>query len=148
MPKAALNEGLIQPNTKIWIWLLNAYYEFNILIFVHIITKPGGCFNIKQAELLNQLTLCLLRNFTDIDPYLYTPSSDLNSVIPLRARFMGPTWGPLGANRTQVGPMRATWTLFFGTLFHKEIFCTRNKEVGRLELAFNSECSLGSFNKL
>ena len=34
--------------------------------------------------------------------------------VPLQiliARFMGPTWGPSGANRTQMGPMLASWTL-------------------------------------
>ena len=30
------------------------------------------------------------------------------------ARFMGPTWSPSGANRTQVGPMLAPWTLLSG----------------------------------
>ena len=30
------------------------------------------------------------------------------------ARFMGPTWGPPGADRTQVGPMLAPWTLLSG----------------------------------
>ena len=34
---------------------------------------------------------------------------------PLIARFMGPTWGPSGAERTQVGPMLAPWTLLSGT---------------------------------
>ena len=34
---------------------------------------------------------------------------------PLIARFMGPTWGPYGAGRTQVGPMLAPWTLLSGT---------------------------------
>ena len=29
----------------------------------------------------------------------------------LIARFMGPAWGPSGADRTQVGPMLAPWTL-------------------------------------
>ena len=29
----------------------------------------------------------------------------------LIARFMEPSWGPLGAGRTQVGPMLAPWTL-------------------------------------
>ena len=29
----------------------------------------------------------------------------------LIAKFMGPTWGPPGADRTQMGPMLATWTL-------------------------------------
>ena len=32
----------------------------------------------------------------------------------MRARFMGPTWGPSGADRTQVGPMLAPWTLLSG----------------------------------
>ena len=33
----------------------------------------------------------------------------------LLARFMGPTWGPSGADRTQVDPMLAPWTLLSGT---------------------------------
>ena len=32
------------------------------------------------------------------------------------ARFMGPTWGQLRANRTRVGPMLAPWTLLSGFL--------------------------------
>ena len=34
----------------------------------------------------------------------------------LIAKFMGPTWGPSGADRTQVGPMLAPWTLLSGNL--------------------------------
>ena len=34
--------------------------------------------------------------------------------ISLRARFIGPTRGPSGADRTQVGPMWAPWTLLSG----------------------------------
>ena len=34
--------------------------------------------------------------------------------IPLIARFMGPTWGPYGADRTKVGFMLAPWTLLSG----------------------------------
>ena len=33
---------------------------------------------------------------------------------PQIARFMGPTWGPSGADRTQVGPMLALWALLSG----------------------------------
>ena len=33
------------------------------------------------------------------------------SFVTLIARFLGPTWGPSGADRTQVGPMLAPWTL-------------------------------------
>ena len=36
--------------------------------------------------------------------------------LPLITRFVGPTWGPPGAGRTQVGPMWAKWTLLSGTL--------------------------------
>ena len=35
----------------------------------------------------------------------------------LMARFMGPTWGPPRADRTQVDPMWAKWTLLSGLLF-------------------------------
>ena len=34
----------------------------------------------------------------------------------LIARFMGPTWGPSGADRTQAGPMLSPWTLLSGML--------------------------------
>ena len=34
----------------------------------------------------------------------------------LIARFVGPTWGPFGADRTQVSPMLAPWTLLSGML--------------------------------
>ena len=36
---------------------------------------------------------------------------EINTLI---TRFMGPTWGPSGADRTQVGPMLAPWTLLSG----------------------------------
>ena len=39
------------------------------------------------------------------------PLPTTNTLI---ARFMGPTWGPSGADRTQVGPMLAPWTLLSG----------------------------------
>ena len=42
---------------------------------------------------------------------LYKSKYYTNTLI---ARFMGPTLGPSGANRTQVGPMLAPWTLLSG----------------------------------
>ena len=36
------------------------------------------------------------------------------------ARFMGPTRGPSGADRTQVGRMLAPWTLFSGNILRPE----------------------------
>ena len=44
-----------------------------------------------------------------------TPQGDEKIwVQSLIARFMGPTWGSSGANRIQVGPMLAPWTLLSG----------------------------------
>ena len=44
----------------------------------------------------------------------------------LIARFMGPTWGPSGADRTQVRPMLVPWTLLSGLAFgnHVPVSCT------------------------
>ena len=36
------------------------------------------------------------------------------TIITQIARFMGPTWGPPGSCRPQVGPMLAPWTLLSG----------------------------------
>ena len=41
---------------------------------------------------------------------------------PLIARFMGPTWGPSGADRTQVGPMLAPWPLLSGITITADAF--------------------------
>ena len=45
--------------------------------------------------------------------------TDQQEVTSLIARFMGPTWGPSGADRTQVGPMLAIWTLLSGVAIIK-----------------------------
>ena len=48
------------------------------------------------------------------------------------ARFMGPIWGPSGADRTQVGPRLAPWTLLSGiaSICHKrEIESHKHVEV-------------------
>ena len=39
------------------------------------------------------------------------------SIIPQKAKFMGPTWGPSGSCRPQVGPMLARWTLLSRSAF-------------------------------
>ena len=36
--------------------------------------------------------------------------------VSLITRFLEPTWGPSGAERTQVGPMLASWTLLSGII--------------------------------
>ena len=61
-------------------------------------------------------TLCTLLYFTlnvNQTPFYYYNLSGklLTSQI---AKFMGPTWGPSGSCRPQMGPMLAPWTLLLG----------------------------------
>ena len=37
------------------------------------------------------------------------------SIIPQIAKFMGPTWGPPGSCRPQMGPILAPWNLLLGS---------------------------------
>ena len=46
--------------------------------------------------------------------YMLTWLNFWRSSSALIARFMGPTWGPSGADKTHVGPMLAPWTLLSG----------------------------------
>ena len=48
------------------------------------------------------------------------------------ARFVGPTWGPSGADRTQVGPMLAPWTLLSG---HSSLSYMPSPRLIHIELA-------------
>ena len=61
----------------------------------------------------------------------------------LIARFMGPTWGPSGADRTQLGPMLAPWTLLSGrvlTAIHvfSSFSCDLAKYRGRSRMKINT----------
>ena len=45
-----------------------------------------------------------------------TVTHSIAAVTSLIARFMGPTWGPSGSDRIQVGPMLVSWTLLSGEM--------------------------------
>ena len=44
-------------------------------------------------------------------------------LLSLIARFMGPTWVPSGADRTQVGPMFTPWTLLYRMWCYENVQC-------------------------
>ena len=52
----------------------------------------------------------------------------------LIARFMGPTWGSSGADRSQVGPMLAPWTLLSGMCWTSVSNIVHWKNVHQLSL--------------
>ena len=47
---------------------------------------------------------------------IFSESSRIHSLWTQIAKFMGPTWGPPGSCRPQVGPMLPPWTLLSGKL--------------------------------
>ena len=51
--------------------------------------------------------------------------------------FMGPTWSPSGANRTQAGPLLAPWTLLSGSvmIWHLPTLVTQSKVLIYLDVA-------------
>ena len=63
--------------------------------------------------------------------FLHSPLS----FISLIASFMGPTWGPSGADRTQVGPMLASWTLLSG-MFYMKLHCMKLRFLHSFYIAY------------
>ena len=57
---------------------------------------------------------CVLSVILKIDPNCHQAGSQI-------AKFMGPTWGPSGVDRTQVGLMLAPWSLLSGVLCHHSV---------------------------
>ena len=70
----------------------------------------------------------------------------LREYLPQIAKFMGPTWGPLGSCRPQMGPMLAPWTLLSGTfctilfaLAYRRLFSYPTSAPAWLDQQFNSK---------
>ena len=66
-------------------------------------------------------------NFTTLIAMLSNISNSTNELLLSSktsqiAKFMGPTWGPPGSCRPQMGPMLAPWTLLSGFLQPKLIW--------------------------
>ena len=58
--------------------------------------------------------ICWLKRHKAVEANQLTDGAAMKWKLSLIARFMGPTCGPSGADRTQVGPMLAPWTLLSG----------------------------------
>ena len=67
-----------------------------------------------SRDLHGKTSVRLVNRGPDLTRYNIHFGSIITRSISLIARFMWPTWGPSGANRTQVGPMLAPWTLLSG----------------------------------
>ena len=63
-----------------------------------------------------QKFLIIVENLLVSYALILTDTENCLQMTSLTARFMGPTWGPSGARRTQVGPMLASWSLLSGII--------------------------------
>ena len=84
------------------IWFLWTLFDYDD--FKHTLVQVVS---LKISEKSRQITLHF-----ECFAWLITPVDKMPLLIP---RFTGPTWGPSGANRTQLGPMLAPWTLRSGS---------------------------------
>ena len=65
---------------------------------------------------LGQRNPILVTDKEAVPPTLCTYKQAYEKIYgPLIERFMGPTWGPVGVDRTQVGPILTQWTLLSGS---------------------------------
>ena len=74
--------------------------------------------------------LLFLQSEKSINSFIAIPGK-LKLVTPLIARLIGPTWGPCGANRTQVGPMLAPWALLSIFAFYLCIAAFKLRDIFR-----------------
>ena len=114
-----------------------AYFKHHTDRLRYLITYQM-LFVLKSSQLLGP---CATRNLTYLSrgKWLFMPQSPLRHVdkmgpyrvpfvhiVTLIARFVGPTWGPSGADRTQVGPMLAPRTLLSGEVINHNHQCHVN----------------------
>ena len=80
---------------------------YSLVNFCQTFSHVHQCCFISTRAILYDMVRCNM---------IFHMSQNSNSQkTPQIARFMGPTWGPSGADRTQVGPMLGPWTLLSGT---------------------------------
>ena len=101
--------------------------DFANLWFQRKFIKKKQILRIKNCNLIS-FTRTLCNNFYShlcqplrvLIQDAYMRHCSTNDTISLIAKFMGPKkiWGPSGADRAQVGPMLAPWTLLSGMSWH------------------------------
>ena len=110
-------------------WLV--YWLFNFVSRFTTINHPVVVLLNLNAEKLPSLAVSTSRHsfaFWILMSYIVMKLKSLDCcanlwITTLVARFMGPTWGPSGADRTQLGPMLAPWTFLSGYGYEYCIRC-------------------------
>ena len=59
-----------------------------------------------------------------VDTVFKYPKQHVRNIVSLIAKFMEITWGPHSADRNQVAPMLAPWTLLSGMVWGAHYYVT------------------------
>ena len=100
-------KGMLKPYSCRTIWIL--YVVFSWIITLELFMTLPYMRQVLVPDWCGTIAYIVVNRF--IVPW---PNHWLCSNRTLIARFLGPPWGPSGANKTQVSPMLAPWTLLSG----------------------------------
>ena len=121
------------PSHLRWVPLPRSHTHTHTHTHIKVSPQQQICVAAKMVASWNS---CIMTNslwqrvFSHGSPLLWIT---LPVAMSLIARFMGPTWGLSGADRTQVGPMLAPRTLLSGvTLVMQLLHCAQNMREGNL----------------
>ena len=96
------------------------YASIQVVVRDHIVwmSSMGGSSLLSSKHLSGSNILVVIsttnKTLTQAQKHNHYDGEWATSKLTQIARFMGPTWGPSGANRTQVGPRLAPWFLLSG----------------------------------
>ena len=124
-----MSKLVAQQNNVHILWCFCSYREIMIRLFQYPPDSVAGltCVGLMPAPwkwyISHRCTLHFFRRFVLLWLYPVQPT--------LITRFMGPTWGPPGADKTQLGPMLAPWISLSGYLssrasIHKAVRHSKN----------------------
>ena len=106
---------------KVTSWKLGKFYDclnnkkkFSHMYFIHLWFPCYNIINILHAFPTNFTPNCgcIYRKIFTMQRNM--ENTAMQQYAGMIAKFMRPSWGPTGADRAQVGPMLAPWTLLSG----------------------------------
>ena len=109
-----------------YIWFRRKFAKIHLPDWQFFVPKPSDnwiCEALKGEIWVFAFVVCCLPcsqiNLQKTKQKLCTCNGNkIKRMATLIARFMGPTWGLSGADRTQLGPMLAPWSLLTGKWFY------------------------------
>ena len=98
-----------------WYFFLSRCHLYSIKVSTFKFTCMTQCYYFDNGNFMTPCCTCRSSSAADMQMF-----HDSTTLI---ARLMGPTWGPSGADRSQVGPRLVPWTLLSGYIWVRSWNC-------------------------